>query len=369
MAHDFRLGPAILKAEDSPHLPETWRDSLLRKHLDGPARAVLAQCNKTALSLLLSEWPEAALTIRVQAASAEPPARLLCRMHRAQQQVAQRGSKGTQLHVVEQGEIPAEDAWWLVTFASLARSTTIASLSLQLSHMPPDLFHFIGPALPALTTLTLRSPDGQASMIELPAPSALPALRGLSLLGRPAPHGQAVMWDSVGLYLPQLTSLVIGEQYTTLELTTQVPMLAALFTPGHTSHTLTHIELPGQMTPHLAALLQQQAPSLQVVTVTCISSSTAGTADVGPGCLWRKVRCRQRTGFAAQIWAWLPLPATGKLTISSPNGSPSLTIEITLPLTDKVSSFCDYAHASSLNALTAFECTTGMFECMISGLL
>ncbi len=106
MSHDFKLGPSILKAEDSPHLPDLWLSSLLHKHLDGPARAAFAQSNKAALNLLLSEWPQAALTLRVQAFATDPPERLVRRMHAAQQQIAARGSKQTLLAVKQHGAIP-----------------------------------------------------------------------------------------------------------------------------------------------------------------------------------------------------------------------------------------------------------------------
>ncbi len=107
MAREFKLGPAMLRAEDSPHVPDIWLDSLLHKHLGRAGRSLFAQTSKAALNLLLSEWPQAILNVRVQAFAIEPPERLLRRMHAAQQQIAARGSKDTWLGIKQHGDIPA----------------------------------------------------------------------------------------------------------------------------------------------------------------------------------------------------------------------------------------------------------------------
>lgn len=129
----------------------------------------------------------------------------------------------------------AGEAWWHIVCAKL----TATRAGLYFRNMPSALFHFLGQAWPALSELALSSPNGQNCAVELPAPGALPALRSLSLLGTPVPGDQRALWERVGSYMPQLTSLVIGQHFAAANRVAEYFFMDTLFTPAHTSQTIT----------------------------------------------------------------------------------------------------------------------------------
>lgn len=109
--------------------PSAWRAALLRDHLDSQQRASLAQTCKSALALLLDEWPSP--TLRVIVRTGDEPEDLLPRMGAALRQLATRGDKPTVLLLEQQGELQGE-TWWQLSIATLAR-LKLPNLTLSLA--------------------------------------------------------------------------------------------------------------------------------------------------------------------------------------------------------------------------------------------
>lgn len=315
MTRTFYLGPAILKLDDSAHVPDIWREALLRA-LGGPGRASVGLTCKAALQYLTAEWPGAELQVAVRAPSPDQIGALLRRSHAARSQLEQRRSKPTILTLVQRGRISAADTWWGTLGAALATGQPIPglALSLQLAHIPQALITFWGQALPQLATLTL-GPLHSDGFVQLPAPSTLPALQHLTL-------NRTVDWPTLAPYLPQLVSLSLGQvpDYGNDEAHMQPARWWHIFSAATHTTTLRRLSVPCILEPFLVRLLQKHVPLLEQLGVTRVASIGAAAVEnlesnegVAPVCSWRHLTIGTNCGV--HELAWLPLPATGKLVI------------------------------------------------------
>ncbi len=134
MAHEFKLGPPLLKTGDAGHLPDTWRADLLSKHLDGPSRVAVAQTCSTALQWVLEEHTSATLQLTVRAPSTESKEQLAKRLQAAAQQLQLRGNHDTVLVLQQQGQIDKDDPWWKVRVRAQRSLCTQARLPRRASH-------------------------------------------------------------------------------------------------------------------------------------------------------------------------------------------------------------------------------------------
>ncbi len=129
----FTLGGPILHTPDAPaHVPGQWRSDLLHRYLDSASRAAVAQTCRTALQLLLEEWPHPTLRVPVHAASEEDADARLRRMHAARRALARRRKEHTTLALVQgRGEFQGQDAWWVPIFDALSTGTAAARFTTQ----------------------------------------------------------------------------------------------------------------------------------------------------------------------------------------------------------------------------------------------
>ncbi len=215
----FSLLNAILKADGSPHVPDLWRSSLLRDHMDSESRSAVAQTCQPGLRWLLTEWQSPALHVPVRASSAEQdPRALLRRMQGARRQL----NKFSALHaqpvtlVLEQeGSIAAHDKWWQIALAGLSDAgprLPIFTLTLQLQHIPAPLISLADQVFSGLETLRVQWREiATHCEVQLPPAEQLTALRDLTI-DWVDDSCQESMWASLKAYLTQLRSLTIDEQ-------------------------------------------------------------------------------------------------------------------------------------------------------------
>lgn len=135
MDPDFKLGPALVKEDNSTaHLPDPWRTELLG-HLNSTSRSAVAHTSKAALQLLLGEWPQATLTVHVRSADAEPAEVLRQRLQSARKQLAQRGGKATTLLLKPRGKVKQADTWWEPVFSTLGQGRRLRSCPCHITQL------------------------------------------------------------------------------------------------------------------------------------------------------------------------------------------------------------------------------------------
>lgn len=121
MAADFKLGSALVKAPGShDHVPDAWRASLLRDHLDSPSRLALALTCRSGLDVLLQEWDQATLTLPIRSSLVEDHQQLLGRVCSVRQQLNVRQDLETLVALQQHGGISEEDTWWHFAFGGLS---------------------------------------------------------------------------------------------------------------------------------------------------------------------------------------------------------------------------------------------------------
>jgi hypothetical protein len=167
-----------------------------------------------------------------------------------------------------------------------------------------------------ITSLRLGTLHDADSSMQLPAPTALPALRQLTV-DRVAPAAQAGLWASVGPYMRQLVSLTIDEQPWCSRgydphVPGGMPQWFRLFSAATVSETLTHLDLHVCLEPWLVKLLQQHTPKLQQLTVLRVGNEHSHGSGVAAVFSWRTLRTRDPSSFSPAAWGWLPLPADGR---------------------------------------------------------
>ncbi len=167
-----------------------------------------------------------------------------------------------------------------------------------------------------------------------------PALRKLTIGTMLVEDAQAALWASVGLYLPQLVSLDIEIQLGWL------PGVAGgerrriwtnIFSPQHTTHTLTELTIPCDLRPWLVELLVQHAPALVSLGCSGVQAITDDSVlqGVPAHCSWTTLRLPPWPyGQWCHELTWLPMPAHGPLVIA---GRDSWWLGIQLPKTSAVS--------------------------------
>ncbi len=357
MAVFSSLFHAILPSDDHPQMPDPWRVAFLRA-LSKPALGAVALTCKRALQLLLDEWPDATLSISVRASAGPPTEAALRRMHSAREQLAVRRGRPTTLLLRQRGYIAPGDAWWQIALPALAQAGSSAhiSLTLQVFHIPPQLLATAGQAYLALFTLTILSVDiSKDARIQLPPPASLPALRHLTFdsFSLFLYAGEQALWASVGPYLPQLVSLVVGDQGdrhgAAAELGIVRPAWSSIFSPQHTTHTLTHLTITCPLRPWLVSLCAEHAPAL--VSLGCAGVNPITDDRMLQGmpahCSWGTLRFIRPRKQCAQDLTWLPTPEQGALVFESgPTVVDGLgpSLELQLPMTDAVSTAHLHAH-------------------------
>ncbi len=336
MEPDSVLGNAILGTADSPvHAPDTFRDDLLHKYLDAASRTAVAQMCKAGLAWVLQDWAkDATLSVPVRATSAERAPELLRRLQRAKQQLDQRQSSNhsrpASIALQQQGYMPSEDTTWFhVPLSVLASLSPPSTLTLRLQRIPAALLECAGTAWPALASLSVEQLRGVEGAVKLPAPSALPALRRLTIgwVSRGAEEG---LTATVGPYLQQLESLRIDKQ--------QAPMsnlfIHRLFIAREATHTLRSLTVPFLLNPVFTRILQRCTPALKILGVTTFSTLVSEAETVSPVCSWSTLVCSNDRRKPHQALSWLPLPAEGMLVIETPGPG---VLDVELPLSDTVS--------------------------------
>lgn len=333
---------AVLRIDDHPHVPDPWRAAFLRA-LGKPARTAVALCCKGALQLLLEEWHEATLSISVRASAGHPTEKLVRQLYSARAQLATRRSQPTTLLLQQRGQLHPDDEWWLVHCTALAPqdSTPHLTLSLDLCHTPPQLLALAAQAFSGLSVLNLCCPEHWKGEVELPAPSVWPALRKLTIGAWFAEGAQAALWASVGPYLLQLVSLVVGDQgdehVEGADLGIVRPVWSSIFSAQHTTHTLTELTIPCDLRPWLVKLLAQHTPAL--VSLGCVGVRAITDAGELQGvpvhCPWRTLRFEEPAQQCANHMAWLPTPGDGPLVIELWDSCDG--VELYLPVTGAVS--------------------------------
>ncbi len=313
MADTFSLGPAILRARDSPgHAPDAWLSALLQKHLNSPGRITLSQTSKPALQLLLKEAPAATLTVSVHGAIDEPAHRFLQRMQRATAQLLLRGANHTTTLSLQQCSIQLGrgDTWWDIAFPALrGMDTSNVTISLSFQHMPRQLFTAAGQALQGLTSLSIGTLSDGPGTIQLPPPSALPALRHLTV-HRVCVSAQAGLWASVRPYLQQLVSLSISEQLlAAVEVPTKHALWRTVFRGTAPSRSLQRLTVPEMLSADLHTLVTQHAPHIQELTVREFAYLDEPTVPCNA------LRLSNEGCIRARAWSELPQAASGKLCI------------------------------------------------------
>ncbi len=189
-------------------------------------------------------------------------------------------------------------------------------------------------AFPGLASLQLSPPEddrGRARM-QLPAPSAFPALRHVTIRSTPR-DVQGRLWASIGPYLPQLHSLTVTDAHQAYGPADQ-PLWVYYF-GQHISRTLQRLSVPTQLTPVLVSMLQVNAPSLRQLTVSGVQEEVdaSDTGAFKPVCSWDTLNVSE-SQFSVQCLSWLPMPEGGKkLTVHVPKQK---AVRWTLPVTDKV---------------------------------
>lgn len=287
---------AILQTDDSPHVPDSWRSSLLRDYMDSQSRGAVAQSCTSGLQCLLGEWPNPALKVPVRASSAErQPRALVRRMQGARRQInSVRPGRPVALVLTQQGDIAASDKWWQAVLGGLSDPCPPAQhlhISLRFRHIFPTLLSVADQIFTGLHTLTLDSHKrGVGCEVQLPPTHELPALRHLTV-GFVARDCQATMWASLRPYLPQLVSLVIKDQPDDAVIgdnssdedvdeaphgTHRKPSWSLAFGPT-VSHTLTRLEVPCNLYPWLVTLLHRCTP----VSYAHMAARTGNTAPLG----------------------------------------------------------------------------------------
>ncbi len=275
MAGTFSLGPAILRAQDSPgHAPDAWLSALLHKHLNSQGRVALSQTSKPALQLLLQEAPLATLTVSVHGAIDKPAQRFLQRLQRARKQLLLRRANPTTLTLQQYSlQLSRSEAWWDVAFPALSDiDTSKVNISLSFQHMPRQLFSALGQALQGLTSLCIGTPSDGPGTIQLPPPSTLPALQHLTV-HRVCVSAQAGLWASVRPYLHQLVSLSISEQpYKAPDPVTGREHERVLSLTAPTT-SLKRLAVHTVLWPGLVKVLQRSAPALKELEVVGLAAA------------------------------------------------------------------------------------------------
>lgn len=142
----------------------------------------------------------------------------------------------------------------------------------------------------------------------------------------------------MGPYLPQLHSLTIKKQpneYLWWE-EEDAPLWALeCFTPEHTTHTLTHLQVPCALSPHAAQMLTKHAPALATLVAPRVLGALVGVKY--RALLWsvRTLRLTdQHYAFPSSALDWMPTPKEGKMVIEVSG------MHVQLPMSDKVSVTC-----------------------------
>ncbi len=222
----------------------------------------------------------------------------------------------------------------------------IPILSLKFDVLGPEVLSATGGCFGGLTSLSIGT-SYEGRTVQLPQPSQLPALRHLTVHHLPE-HTTAQLWASVGPYMTQLQSLRVGFQFDEGAEDTDSegewlfrPHWAMLFTPQHTTHTLTHLTLPADLQPWLVRLLQRHTPCLRELGVDGICGDEQHGTVCAPVCSWTVLRI-DHVHFPADALVWLPLPARGKLMIGLSRFSCDdrpVFWSVDLPLKQQVSMF------------------------------
>ncbi len=223
------------------------------------------------------------------------------------------------------------------------------TLSVDAKYIDPELLTDFSRCFPGFTGLSVGTRSKRQGAVELPPPTQLPGLRHLTVrwvatwrhYQEPAP-----LWPSVARYLPQLDALTIKEQPPPLSnISTSAPsplyprqhQWAAIFTPQHTTNTLTRLTVAVQLQAWLVRLLQAHTPALRELGVDSVCAQADAQVAYEPVCSWTVLRVPCMPMGALE---WLPMPSHGHLTIAKPHTQPRddpIVLEVTLPLSDKVS--------------------------------
>ncbi len=231
------------------------------------------------------------------------------------------------------------------------------TLSLELQRIAPELVSAAGQSFPGLTGLSVRTPSEHQGSVKLPPPTHLPALRHLTVR-RVAKDTQQRFWASVGPYMPQLQSLVVQQQPFGEDPKWRAGRhaaylrhdpWAAVLTPRHTTHTLTHLTVPSGLDSWMVKLLKRHAPGLQELAVRCLAED-ANVSVSERVCSWTVMRLWI---LPLRAVTWLPVPATGKLLVDTRSSREDyagpLRMDVALPLSSKVRGSSKHAIAHCLS--------------------
>ncbi len=143
----------------------------------------------------------------------------------------------------------------------------LRSLALTFQHIPPALLSCAGKAFKHLTTLRIEPtwnlrPAGTA---QLPPPTALPALRHLTV-DWALSDTQFALYRSIQPYMQQLSSFCIVFDYLIRIPDTDEPVWSLAFSRTNPSPTLTHLDIYTELSLWLVQLLRQATPQLQHLT-------------------------------------------------------------------------------------------------------
>ncbi len=131
MAADFKLGPALVGAPDTEHVPDPFRLALLRDYLDSPSHLAVALTSKTSLLLMLNSWREARLKVPVKSSSSESPGSLSKRLQAARRQLSLRQGQPITLCLEQLAQITRDDTWWEPASSTLGADEGAHRLVLQ----------------------------------------------------------------------------------------------------------------------------------------------------------------------------------------------------------------------------------------------
>ncbi len=192
----------------------------------------------------------------------------------------------------------------------------LRALALQFQHIPAALLMCAGQAFQHLTTLRLAGLGTTIDTAQLPSPTALPALRVLTI-GSVAGASQAAMLFSVAPYMRQLTSLTMDHQFGAERTEAGHPLWSTLFTPSNPTHTLTHLDVRHILQPWLAGLLRVAAPQLQELTCDASGRWDSRPSSPLPACSWTRLNVRhsRSRGLNMTYMHWVPSPADSKLVL------------------------------------------------------
>ncbi len=337
------MGPALVHtADDNRVLPELWRAALLQL-LPAKARAAVAQTCNGALRWLLEDRPHVAVSVPVKETHHTSPEQPTTYTQKLPAWLTMRGKQTTTLTVTQRAHTHTDTLVWWQGWAGDTQLPCKLTLSLQLPHIPAALLSAAGHTFPALTTLSLGVLHDGCSVVHLPPAADLPALRQMTIWGVSAGELDRV-WANIPPYLLRLTSLAIKprsdrDPYSAAR-SAEVPACTQALRMVR-STSLVRLELPYHLAPWFASLLQKHLPVLKELTVCSVVNGGPAVA-VTSVCSWTVLRVSMPWDpvhggprcFTLGHAQWMPLPATGQLTVVMPKAG---VLQLFFPVSAAVS--------------------------------